>query len=77
MKKIVLFCAGFAILVFLFVSYFIPVYYTEIENGNLVQVESILLGEIIFQSPWILALHIFIAATLIFKSWMGAKIRFQ
>ena len=62
---------GILILIFLIISYFIPVYQTVNYNSLAsVQVKSSLLSWLIFSSPWVLGMYIFIALFLI---WFGIK----
>lgn len=62
---------GILILIFLIISYFIPVYQTVNYNSLAsVQVKSSLLSWLIFSSPWVLGMYILIALFLI---WFGIK----
>ncbi len=72
MRKIPLYI-GVGILLFLVIAYFIPVFYEEVEQGAMINVESLLLGEIIFHNPFVLGLYFLIAIFFIVQGVKNQK----
>ncbi len=53
------------ILIIILIAQVIPISYSEREGNIIAEVQTNLLGELIFYSPWILGLYIIIATCLI------------
>lgn len=72
MNKIAFFF-GVGILFLLAVAYFIPMYYSEQEGSVVSEVQTRLLGEMIFYNPFVLGLYVLIAVVFIVNGWNGKK----
>ena len=69
------FFIGVVILAVLAVAYVIPISYSEQYGDVIAEVQTTLLGEMIFYNPYVLGLYVAVAVVLMVRGWKGKTLR--